>query len=422
MSLESELTTVVLDSDETRLGNLNSKYVSISEVNELYKPRELDITHNMVDECIGNPSFYDELLTAGNKIFRPYTCDGTPCLYVITGPKKPKFKDNELNITAVEVNSELGEYPIHRSGNFEWTGETAITMYCSHLYSKGVITGPSTTVNYSGALTPLQILNKIQEGTGCEYQYRYEYINGVIKRYIDWLAQIGTTHTTPIELGFNATEIDYTINETDVRIGAGPTGKPSSSTDEFHKNRKAFEDLGVVKGSSIPLYYNKDEAGNLVAGPNAYAPYTKNVGEGWVVCDEATELIASYQKISEKEGSTTQYPRLWTFDSSEANAVNLYWDCVELIREHLQPKIDFTCTIQDLKKLNGDIPEYYNTGDVVYIRLVGRVDAVQCRITKTVKDPREPDNDKVTIQSYKTSFMSNFFKSFYKSPGSINIQ
>lgn len=422
MSIESELTTVVLNGSEERLKSLNNKHVSISEINELYKPRVIDIVHTLVDGNETDLSIYDELLTAGNKIFRPYTCDGDSCLYVLQGPKKPKFTKNEIAISAVEVNSELGEYPIYRSGAFEWTGEDAIIDYCSHLYDVGTITGPSTEVNYSGALTPLQILNKIQEETGGEFQYVYQYVGGVIKRYINFLSQIGSIHTEPIELGFNATEIDYTINETDVRIGAGPIGKPSSSTDEFHKNRKAFENLAVVKGSSIPQYYTKDDNGDLVPGPNAYAPYTKNSGERWVVCDEASELIASYQEINAKEGGATTYPRLWTFESSEANAINMYWDCVETIREHLQPRIDFSCTVQDLKKLNGDVPEYYNTGDVIYVRLAGRSDAVQCRITKTVKDPREPENDSISIQSFKTGFMASFFKSFYKSPGSIDIQ
>lgn len=422
MSLEAELTTHIYSGNETRLGSLNPEHVQISETNEFNTPREIDITHPLADEIHPELSYYDTLLRAGNKIFRPLTCDGTPCLYVIPGPKKPVYTKNTITITAVEVCSELGEWPIHRSSNFTWiVNASLITQYCGHLYDPGVITGPSTSVAYNGALTPLGILNKIQESIG-EFQYRYVWDSGVIKRYIDFLPEIGKTHSTPVELGENAKDINYTITEVPVREGAGPTGKPSSANDDFHANRAAFEALNIAKGSTIRLFYSKDENGNEILGPEVAAPYGKNANEGWVVCDEPSELIANYGHINGKEKSSTTYPRLWTFDSSEANPINLYWDCIDHIRDHLQPVVKFTCSVADLKKLQGYTPEYYNTGDIIYIRIPGRTDLVECRITKTTKDPRKPDDDSVTVESHKTSFMAEFLKNNYKSVGPINIQ
>lgn len=423
MSFEEELTCTILSPNEQRLSTLDTSVIQIKETDELYNHRILDIDYVMLEDDSTDLSKIDELLVHGNKIFRPKTCSGVPCLFVIDGPKEPDYQENALPTTATEVSIELQKYGSKRNDNFQWTvNNNLINTYFGHLYGPGIITGPSTVTNCSGKLTPLAIINKIQENTNGEFQYRYEYHNGVIKRYIDFLDKIGKSHTQQIELGENATEIKYRNDESKVYIGAEPIGEPGTENDTFHQDQKRFEDMVIVKGQNIPLWVKKDESGALVNGPQAAAPYAKNANEGFVVCDNPSELVASYQRIHGKEGSETTYPKLYPFTSSETNEINLYWECIKNTKEHLQPQIDFTCQVMDLNKLYGGTPEYYNTGDVVLIKIPNRADPVQCRVTKTVKDPRKPEEDEITISTYRTSFMAQFFKSIYKSPGSIVIE
>lgn len=420
---DSEITVAVLDDTEKLLGYLNPKHVQISEVNELYKLRTLTIVCQLVDENNTDLSKYDTMLRSGYKIWKQSTTDGDSCLYVLKGDKVYGDDFTSVTVMAVEVAVELGEYKILRDSGFEWTVDsTFINNTFGELFDAGTIDGPTEQVDYSGALTPLAIINEIQDKTGGEFQYRYEYDPALdmIKRYIDFHEQVGVTHPDVIELGYNAKIISLKTNEDEVYSAAGPEGEPSSASDEFHQNRKAFEDLEVVKGSSIPLYYTKDDSGNLIPGNNAYAPYAKPAGQNYVECDEPSELIAAYQRIQHKAGSSGSSPRLKTFTSSETHPINLYWECVNTIRNHLQPAVELGIELVNLLKLEGT-DEYYNIGDVVNIRLPGRDDVVTCRITKTTKDPRNPTGEQLEISTYRTTFMQDFFQKYFKSSGAIQL-
>jgi hypothetical protein len=266
----------------------------------------------------------------------------------------------------------------------------------------------------------MAIIQEVQNQTNQEFSFRYVYDTGTksIKRYIDFNLAV-TNHTEPIELGYNASNIDIEIDETDVAIGAGPIGKPSSDTSTFHQSLKAFEDQAFSTGVQIPLYVTKEDNGNPVNGPNASPPYNKPAGQGFVVCDNNNELVASYQKVYSKYKSA-YYPRINTFETSEENKYNLYWLCVDAIRQHLKPDVTISIDLVDLKALTGS-SENYNIGDAIFVRLPGRDDLVECRISKTTKDPRHPEDVKIEISTYKTTFMQSFFRNYFKSPGAIDI-
>ena len=203
-------------------------------------------------------------------------------------------------------------------------------------------------------------------------------------------------------------------------VAAGPIGEPSSASEEFHKNRAAFEELEITKGASIPLYYTKDDDGNEIPGPNAYAPYAKIAGKNYVECDEESEKVANYLYINGKEKSSTEYPVIIPFESSESNPINLYWDCVSKIRESLIPEVELSIELVNLAKLQG-AEEYYNIGDEIRIHLLGRNDIVPCRITKTTKDPRNPASETADISTQRATFMQDFFRKYFRSPGAIKL-
>ena len=113
-----------------------------------------------------------------------------------------------MTITATEAAMELGKIQKFRDSAFDdWiVNETFINKYCGKLFDAGILDGPMDSTAYNGELMSLAIINEIQEKTGGEFQYRYEYdeTNDVIKRYIDFHDQVGKPHTDIIEMGRNA--------------------------------------------------------------------------------------------------------------------------------------------------------------------------------------------------------------------------
>lgn len=419
--IEKELTTAILSQDENLLGFLDTDRVEIKENAELYKLRNIKLSYPMFDPGSENNTKYKDWLVSGNKIWRTETCDGVPCLYVIMGEIEYDYLENTINCYAEEVATELSQYKVFRSSAFNWTVNSSfINTYCGDLFTPGVLTGPgsTTTTDYSGALTAMAILRKIEEKRGGEFQFRYEYnpVSKEIIRYIDYFDSIGTTHTTIIDMAYNARNIELKVNESSTRIAAAPVGQPSNDSDEFHKNMKAFEDQAISTSVQIPLYVTQDDSGNPVNGPLVYPPYNKGAGENFVECDNTGDIVANYNYINEKEGGGSTFPRLYTFDTSENNKYNLYWECVDFIRQYLEPEINITCTVVDLKKLADKPSEYYNLGDVVLINLP-IYGVISARITTTTKDPRRLENDSVGIGNYQTGFLEQR----YKSAGMINL-
>lgn len=419
--IEKELTTAILSQDENLLGFLDTDRVEIKENAELYKLRNIKLSYPMFDPGSDDNTKYKDWLVSGNKIWRTETCDGVPCLYVIMGEIEYDYLENTINCYAEEVATELSQYKVFRSSAFNWrVNETFINTYCGDLFTPGVLTGPGSTktTKYSGALTAMAILRKIEEKTGGEFQFRYKYnpVSKEIIRYIDYFDSIGTTHTTIIDMAYNARNIELKVNESSTRIAAAPVGQPSNDSDEFHKNMKAFEDQAISTSVQIPLYVTQDDSGNPVNGPLVYPPYNKGAGENFVECDNTGDIVANYNYINEKEGGGSTFPRLYTFDTSENNKYNLYWECVDFIRQYLEPEINITCTVVDLKKLADKPSEYYNVGDVVLINLP-IYGVISARITTTTKDPRRLENDSVGIGNYQTGFLEQR----YKSAGMINL-
>lgn len=418
---EKEITAAVLSPSEQLLGFLNPRQVQIKETNELYKLRNITITHPLFDENTTDLSHYDTLLNPGNKLWRGETADGNPVLYVLLGEKEYDFENKTVTIYGEEAATELSQNQIFRSSAFNWKVNTSfINTYFGGLFQPGTLDGPATATPYNGALTPMAIIRAVEAKTGGEFQFRYVLENGRINRYIDFLDQVGSVHNTPIRLGYNASKITLSVNEADTRIAAAPIGNPTDANSTFHQAIATFTATAIDPNTTIPLYVTKDDDGNAVNGPLVNPPYYKPAGQNYVECDNQGELVASYQRIQKAAAASRgTYPRIHTFETNEENTYNIYWLCVDNLRQHLEPEINIECDVLDIKKLQGLTGEHYNTGDTVYIGLPGRLDTVEARVLKTVKDPRNPAKDSITIGNYQTNFMADFFKGYYKSAGNI---
>jgi hypothetical protein len=292
-----------------------------------------------------------------------------------------------------------------------------INEICGDLFEIGTIT-TGQNVDYNGLIGVLAFLREVESQTSYEFQFRYEYDANMdkIRRYIDFLEQRGKIHINPIEIGYNTDNIELEDTETDTFLGAGPTGAPSDDTAtniaKFHKARQAFIDLGVDPTVQIPLWVTTDSSGNETLGPMAYPPYAKKKGETFVRCLNS-DSAASYKEVQKMQGGGAKSAKICLFSSTEENKYNLYWDCVDTIKQKCQPDIKLDAKVMDVLKIQGKTPEYYNVGDTVSLQLPGRYDRVQARVTKTKKNPRELSKDEITIGNYSIDFFAGYVNAYY---------
>jgi hypothetical protein len=403
MSIQSTL--IILNPQERNIGFLDPDDIQITETNELYKLRTLEITHPL------NPQ-YDKMLKPGNKIWQQRSCDNDSVLYVIRGPKAYNYTENTINLYAIEVAVELGQYKAISEVNGEWGVDfNFIYTYFSELFQPGHITPNNQPFIIRSLATPIGIINEIQSQLDGEFQYRYNYNTNTqkIERYIDYLPHIGTIHKEKIELGYNTNEIHFEIDESNTGIGALPLYENFEG--DSYSCWMSFKALSIKKGQQIPLYYYKNENGEYIPGPPTTAPYTKNPNNNYIVCDNPDELKTTYKNI---QGPKKSYPRLTTFTSNESHPINLYWECVKTIRQHLYPEIEITCTINDLTQISETSKINYNVGDIITIQIPDRNILIPCRITKTIKKPETPESTQIEINTYHNSFLTDFYKKYNK--------
>lgn len=419
MFFEDELNIKILDKNESLLGILHPNYVQLEEKNEEKGLRNIRITHPLTDDNNNDLTRYTDLLQHGNKVWREYTGDGNSCLYVLLEDKEIDPDTNLCSITAEEIATELSMIPPKR---FNTTSpipidSTFLNIYFGDYFTIGIVVS-GQTFKFSGTIGIMALLREIEKQTGCEFQFRYEYDqeNNVIRRYLDFLEKKGKIINESIEIGYNTDNIKYEETEEDVAIAAAPVGAPSDSKDDandnFHKARKAFEDLVITEGQQIPLWRAKDENGVLQDGPLAAAPYAKSAGQTYVA-SPASESGALYKEVYKKEKSSSKVPRTVLFESSEEDPYNLYWLCVEKINEKKQPQVKLESNVLDVCKIKGYEPTYYNVGDTVSLQLLGRYDRIQVRIIKTTKNPREPKNDKIELGNFVIDFFADYLHNFY---------
>ncbi|AIS32494.1 phage-related protein [Methanobacterium formicicum] len=411
--MAEELQTAVLDSSETLLCFLNPDVINIEEYDKSGGLRIVTITHPLVDKEGNRLDEYSSNLIHGNKIWRPKTSNGDGCLYVIDDTREINETDNEISIKAEELAVELSDLPpepLLTTEEVKITGEF-LNQYVGDLFNLGTI-ATGQKFSYTGTIGIMALLREIEKQTEHEFQFRYEYneITQKIDRFIDFLPQRGKTHTVPVELGYNTKNMSLEETEVEVAIAAAPVGAPSDTkadtVNNFHKARKEFEDMVVNTNTQIPLFVTKDEDGNPVDGPMAYPPYPKPAGQNYVTSD-GSDSAANYKEITAKDGYT-KIPRVALFESSEENKYNLYWLCVNKIREKQQPSVTLEANVIDISKIKDYSPELYNVGDLVPVRPPGREEYVMARVTETTKYPRNFAKDSIKLGNYQIDFFADY--------------
>jgi len=426
--MQNTLDISILNPREEVIGVLNPEYTQIKEYDKLKGFRRIKITHSLLDEGRNiNPLRYSEMLIIGNKVFRQMTCNGDSCLYIIIEDRKIDPYNQEISVTAEEVACELSNTPPRRFNPFvpDATAPNAtisitaafLESHLSNYFRIGTVeTGQ--TFEFSGSVGLMELIREIEKQTGFEFQFKYQFIRATnrIHRYVDFIHRRGKKHNIPIEIGYTASSIELEESENSVRIGAAPRGNANISNRDnalkYHKRMKSWENFVAMPGTNIPLFVTKKAEGKIVNGPLANPPYPKNAGNNFVLSKKG-DSAARYQSIHHREGSENTTPRIAYFTTNEKHPINIYWNCVRIIREKLQPSLKLDANVFNIRKFVADTPDFFNVGDTVFVRLPGRNLSVESRIVETTKDPRDPDNDRIIIGNHQFDFFDHYLGAFY---------
>lgn len=418
---------LVLDNQEHILGWLNPRLVDVTEHNDSTGLQNIELAHPLNDDTSND---YDNWLEHGNKIWISETEDLKSCLYVINAEKKIDLDD--IRVTADEVLVELNNLePIENSNADPITiNSTLLNTWFGALFSIGTVeTGnKGNTTTFTGTINPMALFRQVEKDTGNYFITRYEKDanSNVIHRYLDFKQIIGVTHTVPIEIGENTDKIELEINEDDTYTAMAPLikGTDSATTTDSVTTAQILADykaLAVTVGQSIPKTIEKGDDGTETVVEYWNAPFKKDAGSYKVYSEDYTK--SNYTHIRGKEGSNTVLNKTGNVETSESNKYVIYNLCALALKEKLDPVVNITADVSDLRRLQG-IEASYCVGDIVSIRLPHRHGLVESKVTNTEKNPRLIGESKITLgndvtrsyqaqQSINRSLDTNVISSIY---------
>lgn len=274
-------------------------------------------------------------------------------------------------------------------------------------YEVGNISG-ELTIDYSGVISPMGLIRKVEEQNNSVFVFSYEYnpIENKIYRSVNVIGkdELGKTHKERIEIGYNTENIVIEENEEDLRVAAAPVGfEEKDDLDKISKEYRRMQRwlyLQITKGDVIPLWVTIDDSGFEDYGPCVTAPYNKDF-MSLIVFASSDDWVGDYNHCNYKKGVSGSEPRTFYTKSSEEHPINLYWDCVELIRSKINPEVHFEAKVVDINLLKHYEKSYYNVGDKVSLKLPGRSDILQSNIISTKKNPRKIEDDKIEVGNFQ---------------------
>lgn len=221
---------IILDQEENFLEWLNPELIDIEETNEQGELRTVSVSYPIVEDI----KHTKELFRIGNKLWIPKGAGLTSCLYVISSEcKQDYFDENSFSFEAEDILVELNYVEL-------WTQETTktITINKTNLdkwfgmyYHIGIVedcvSSSAKSIGNNGSMSKMEWLRYIEEQTGNIFITRYEKKedSNIILRYLDFKNPntVGRNHSNNIiDLGYNADNIIYEIDESDTYRAIAP--------------------------------------------------------------------------------------------------------------------------------------------------------------------------------------------------------
>lgn len=391
---------LVLDNQEHIIGWLNPRLVDVTENNDNTGLQNISLTHPINDDTNND---YDNWLEHGNKIWISETEDLKSCLYIINAEKT--IDQDNIIVTADEVLVELNNLePIESTSLIPITiDETQLSDWFGDLFTIDTLESGNIgdTTTFTSTINPMALFRQIETDTGNYMITRYEKDpdSNIIHRYLDLKQALGITHTVPIEIGENSDKIELEINEDDTYTAMAPIikGTDTATATDTVTNAQILADfkaLAITVGQSIPKTIEKGDDGSETVTEYWNAPFKKDTGSYKVYSEDYTK--SSYTHIRGKEASSTILNKTGNVETSESNKYVIYNLCANALKEKLDPVVNITADVSDLRRLHG-IEASYCVGEVVSIRLPHRHGLVESTVTDTEKNPRLIGESKITL-------------------------
>lgn len=269
-------------------------------------------------------------------------------------------------------------------------------------------------------------------------------------------SKLGDTHEEILDLGFNAENITYNVNEEDTYIAIAPVINESDlSYDEVNDLIQNWLDLEVEKGQQIPMIIQKrtitgtednpcitvddayDQLGEFNLGSNYFArslkpndsetqptdenpcpnnsfefwvgtaywlaPFNKLSGELYVVDDDITGV--EYTHIQGIEDAITKdaavsTPKTGSVETSDEDPYAIFNDVCMKLKDKRYPEINVEVDVANL--IDGSFNEY-NIFDKVFVKIPGFEKLITATVNKTEKTPLDVGENKVELTNFSVN-------------------
>ena len=451
---------VILDPEENTICWLNPEFVTIEETIEKGKVRNIKLTHPINDDYREYPENWYKI---GNKIWIVENEDFESVLYIIDSSYTVKYGSDDLvEVNAEEVLVELNYVPGWFYATLEQKNITKdwLNNVFGTYFDIGTFETPNTTTVYPlGSMNLMSLLRQIESESGNVFttEYYKEEETNTIRRVLNFMhpSSLGVEHdglNEIIEVGHNTSGVNYTVDESDSYTAIQPVltanstssttstststslSSSSSESSEVDESNVAtlrqamidWKNLAVEEGENIPMIVQKNSSSSDSSEDSSTsdviytsywnAPFTKIAGE-WFLRDNQ-ETNQDYTEVHAKKGSNViPVPKIGTVSTSDTDKYAIYNDCANKIMDKRYPNIKIEANVTDLRILTGE-KETYRIYDIVYLRIPNYNQLIRARVTKTVKDSRQPGNNKITI----TSNPSEAYKDMFVSTKNLTMQ
>lgn len=269
-------------------------------------------------------------------------------------------------------------------------------------------------------------------------------------------SKLGDTHEEILDLGFNAENINYTVNEEDTFIAIAPIINESDLPyDKVNDLIQNWLDLKVEKGQQIPMIIQKrtitgtednpcitindayarlgtfNLASNYYARPlkpndsetkptsdnprpnnsfefwvgTAYwlAPFNKLDDELYVVDDDITGVEYTHiQGIEDAitKDSAVSTPKTGSVETSDEDPYAIFNDVCMKLKDKRYPEINVEVDVANL--IDGSFNEY-NIFDKVFVKIPGFEKLITATVNKTEKNPLDVGENKVELTNFSVN-------------------
>lgn len=437
--VENSFNIIVLDGYENFITFLDSNKCDIEETRSVDAHRTIKMTYP-VDEKINVT--LTEWFRHGNKIFIPETLGIDSCLYVINTEYSVDYSDkNEVEVELEEVLVELNyeSFASYETEPLPVTTEN-LEKWFGRFYDIGEIDtldSVKKTINPRGTMSLMELYSLIESSTGRVFVTEYTNENNTITRKLHLKKEANlrkVAQTEYLNLNFNLDSLDFVKDEEDSFLAMAPKLKVnegavaqtpmdslslqkgnmvSASTVNTSNLTLSLEDaktiydawvaFGVEYREYIPMIVEKASDGSILT-PTAwwYAPFIKDPGTDYIYSPNRSNIdYVNYIPYNSDDPTLKPTPSLRKgfVETSETNPNAIYNALANALLNKQSSKFKLTVSVKDIQILLGQNNLGYQIYETLYVLPPGFDYYLPCYVTKTVKNPHQPGENKITLET-----------------------